>query len=206
MSTATVVVDLPKAQDALHDAGKWNSQWEMLYTGQTAMFLTPDAILKREIDSSQSHSVASLASSYSFLLKSALDLRFAVSRRYVVYGGDAFEDSWRKAPRGTRRNHALIALSESCAVSKNLNEARLLTGDVLTLEKLSNNGQTVIDLIRSMLCDDLSSLPRELVHFSNPQWNNFRQSKLEQNPSERVKLGLEEILLLRTKLICSHLS
>ncbi|KAK0444953.1 uncharacterized protein EV420DRAFT_1648677 [Desarmillaria tabescens] len=138
---------------------------------------------------------------YSRLLQNTLGLRFDIGVEAVdllLYHD--LESKWLAATRATRRQHALVGLSEAGAIARNLNEARRFTGDILTLENLSKEGHTLIDLLKAIIPDDISVLPKTPCHFPNAAWDSLREER-QKNGTEFEKLWLAEAHMLRSKLI-----
>jgi len=200
MAHAAMMIDLPKTQDALREPEVWNNKWESLC--KRGVF-TPSLVFNHEQSKTRVMSTTLIADEYSQLLESTLELRTVVGGRYVLFGDD-FDSNWRSASQEVRRRHALFAISESCSVARNLNDARAQTSDILTLSNLCDDGQTVVDLIRAMLPDDLSSVCRDVYYYPNAVWDDFKDAKFRSQIPEKDKVVIEYILLLRTKLICEH--
>lgn len=59
-----------------------------------------------------------------------------------------FEQRWKDASMEDRRKHVLIGLSRSCAIARNLNDARMYCGDVLKLGHLSQDAQVLLNFLQ----------------------------------------------------------
>ena len=114
------VVDLPKTQDATRIPEGWNVQWERL--------CAQDANIPPKICLTHAMSVTfkGIFDQYSTPSHSTCESRF----RLGVLGLYAlehpyFEQRWKDASMEDRRKHVLIGLSRSCAIARNLNDARM---------------------------------------------------------------------------------
>lgn len=200
MSQNAIIIDLPRAENALREPEIWNRQWESLCAQGV---LTPSLIFENECRDDHMKSLRSVADVYSHLLNSALLLRMDIAKKYAPVTTD-FDEEWCRASKEVRRRHALLAISKTCSVARNLNNSRAQTSDILTLSNLSDNGHTVVRLIREMLPDDLSSeICDEVYYFPNTARDNFKASVLPRPQcTEKDKFTLERILLLRASLVC----
>ncbi|SJL05404.1 uncharacterized protein ARMOST_08771 [Armillaria ostoyae] len=205
--TVTVTFELPRTQHALSKPEEWNTSWERLCSsGLLSPPLCLDIALKME-----PRETGAMAFEYSRLLQNTLGLRFDIGREGVdalLY--ENLESKWLAAAPATRRQHALVGLSEAGAIARNLNEARRFTGDILTLDNLSKEGRVLIDLLKAIIPDDISVLPKTPCHFSNPAWDSLREAR-QKSGTEYEKLWLAEAHMLRSKLIyhvvqCTYLS
>ncbi len=197
--TVTVTFELPRTQHALSKPEEWNTSWEHLCSsGLLSPPLYLDIALKME-----PRETGAMAFEYSRLLQNTLGLRFDIGREGVdalLY--ENLESKWLAATPAIRRQHALVGLSEAGAIARNLNEARRFTGDILTLDNLSKEGRVLIDLLKAIIPDDISVLPKTPCHFPNPAWDSLREAR-QKSGTEYEKLWLAEAHMLRSKLICA---
>lgn len=193
----------PGTQDALSKPEEWNSSWERLYT---AGLLSPQINLEVALKNERfKFTTGELAFQYSALLQMTLQLLSGLGKDGVSsLLNDNLESKWLAATPAVRRKYALIGLSEACSIARNLNEARRFTGDVLTLDNLSKDGRSFIDLLKSIIPDDISVHPKTLYYIPNPAWDSFLEAR-QNSGTEFEKLWLAEAQLLRTKLICVFL-
>ena len=77
-----------------------------------------------------------------------------------------FEQRWKDTSMEDRRKHVLIGLSRSCAIARNLNDARMYCGDVLKLGHLSRDAQVLLDLLTDIIPKDCSIVPKNPLYFS----------------------------------------
>ncbi|KAK0232916.1 hypothetical protein IW262DRAFT_1290107 [Armillaria fumosa] len=205
--TATVTFELPRTQHALSKPEEWNISWEHLCnSGLLSPPICLDIALKME-----PRDTGAMAFEYSRLLQNTLGLRFDIGREGVdalLY--ENLESKWLAATPAIRRQHALVGLSEAGAIARNLNEARRFTGDILTLDNLSKEGRVLVGLLKAIIPDDISVLPKTPCHFPNPTWDSLREAR-QNSGTEYEKLWLAEAQMLRSKLIyhvvqCTYLS
>ncbi|KAJ7596365.1 hypothetical protein C8J56DRAFT_286907 [Mycena floridula] len=200
MATYTAVsIDLPKTQDCLVKPEIWNTQWEELYARRV---FPPEFIYQHELrEVSRQPAGRDPHYEYSELLKNTCGVRYDLGYRFVVFDDENFEKRWTGASVEVRRKHALIALSEACAIARYLNDARASCAGELTLANLSENGQVVVNMIKAMMPDDLSQVPDTPYFFPNKAWDAFEAKQKKSQPNEVQRISLARILALRTKLI-----
>ena len=113
-----------------------------------------------------------------------------------------FEQRWKDASMEDRRKHVLIGLSRSCAIARNLNDARMYCGDVLKLGHLSQDAQVLLDLLTDIIPEDCSIVPKTPNFFPNAVWNSSQAMRERSGMNELEKVHMAEAMILRTKLIC----
>ena len=137
------VVDLPKTQDATRIPEGWNVQWERL--------CAQDANIPPKICLTHAMSVTfkGIFDQYSTLSQSTCESRFRLGLLglYALEHHN-FEQRWKDASMEDRRKHVLIGLSRSCAIARNLNDARMYCGDVLKLGHLSQDAQVLLNFLQ----------------------------------------------------------
>ncbi|KAJ7656786.1 hypothetical protein DFH06DRAFT_1198572 [Mycena polygramma] len=127
-------------------------------------------------------------------------LQFDVTRECITHFS-TFEMNWMTATPVARRKHILGGLSQVCATAVNLNEARASCASELRLGRLSSDGKIFLDLLKSVLLEDVSFVPNTPIYVSDPEWDKLSAGhQLLINNVER--LALAHLLLMRTKLIC----
>ncbi|KAK0207959.1 hypothetical protein DFS33DRAFT_1484409 [Desarmillaria ectypa] len=177
-----VTFKLPRTQHALSKPEEWNASWERLCSSGV---LFPPICLGMALKMER-REIGDMAFEYPRLLQNTLGLRFDIG----VEGVDAllYHDlkyKWLAATPATRRQHARVGLSEA--------------GDILTLESLSK-GHTHIDLLKAIIPDDISVLPKIPCHFQNPICDLLCEVR-QTSVTEYEKLWLAEAQMLRSKLI-----
>ncbi|KAJ7753169.1 hypothetical protein B0H16DRAFT_1690831 [Mycena metata] len=113
-----------------------------------------------------------------------------------------FEVDWMGATPATRAKHVLIGLAEACSIAANLNQARAYCAHELRLSYLSDTGDVVLELLKSVLADDNSFVPATPKYISTPSWDAFEVMQNNSNPTEMERIALDTILVFRTMLIC----
>ncbi|KAE9384750.1 hypothetical protein BT96DRAFT_1007752 [Gymnopus androsaceus JB14] len=89
----------------------------------------------------------------------------------------------------------------ACSGARNLNDSRMLTGDILTLNHLSLDGNILIDLWKSIIVAKGDPAATTLQSFPGKSWEAFLKSE-ENRPSNKLRENiLGEMKVLRTKLI-----
>ncbi|KAJ7018249.1 hypothetical protein C8F04DRAFT_1328447 [Mycena alexandri] len=101
-----------------------------------------------------------------------------------------------------REKHVLVGLTTSCAAAHNLHHARRLCPRELNVPRLTKDGKFLIDLLKSVVPEDLTAPPTQVKHFAHPDWDALREYHDKANPKDADKLCHQEMLMLRTKLIC----
>ncbi|KDR82287.1 hypothetical protein GALMADRAFT_264462 [Galerina marginata CBS 339.88] len=109
-------------------------------------------------------------------------------------------NKWLSASVSDREKHALIGIAGACAISPNLNQARLSCAQELRVSHLSSNGQVFLDLLHAIAPQDLSGIPSEPQYINNDEWDRVQNAHRDDN-DEVQKVALGSILVLRTKLI-----
>ncbi|KAE9410671.1 hypothetical protein BT96DRAFT_1011427 [Gymnopus androsaceus JB14] len=103
-----------------------------------------------------------------------------------------FESKWMQASVSTRQKHVLVGISEAGNVARNINEARRFAFDVVRLEHLSQDGKTYLDLFKSIMPNDLDTMPKEPYCVPDGEWDSF-QARMKKKHS-RSKVHLRDIV------------
>ncbi|KAL0576164.1 hypothetical protein V5O48_005805 [Marasmius crinis-equi] len=201
-----VLFDMPRVQDALRNPEEWNKQWEKLLTQVDS----PEAVFYTSVERTKSsfRSISDLLEYYALLRTQTCEVQRNVGGAALHFLLERdLERLWAEAGEAVRRKHTLRALSEACSIAKNLNDARAFCGDILRLESLSKDGKTLITLIKAMIPEDLSRIPKTPYYFPEPRWEALQkhvEKTFSANSVERITF--DESLLLRTKLTYHVLS
>lgn len=180
-----IAVEFPRTQHALSKPEEWNASWERLCS--SGLF-PPQTCLDIDIQTFQREPDRKVYA-YSLHLQRTVILRFEIGREGVdALLNENLESNWLAATAAIRRQHALVGLSEASAIAKNLNETRRLTGDILTLDNLSKDGRVLIDLLKTIIPNDISVVPETPCHFPNPTWDSFREAR-QKSGTEHEKLS-----------------
>ena len=201
-NTIVFSAELPKTHNALSQPEEWNGQWEMLCQNP-ALNASMCLLAKIQATTGDDEEYASFSS----LFATTCEVQSRIGRcATVCFAHRDFEARWTQTTVETRRKHALIALSEACSMARNLNDARLYCGDVLTLNHLCEDPRVLIDLVKSIIPEDITVTPKMPAYMLNDEWKTLReQGEKNTRRTAHERLCLEEILILRTKLICESL-
>ncbi|KAF9072417.1 hypothetical protein BDP27DRAFT_412017 [Rhodocollybia butyracea] len=196
MASATLL-EPPKPQHAKERPEEWNRRWESLIP----LPLDPTIYLQHSMQTCavKPNGLAAATDEYAQLLSGTLLLRADVTSTLKL-AFPSFAPTWQSSSVETRKKHALIGLSEACSASLNLNLSRMITGDILTLGKLCNDWNTVVDLLQKITPKDDKDA-KSLQSFPGKSWDDFikRQERLPADKTREVVLA--EMKVLRTKLI-----
>ncbi|KAF8166350.1 hypothetical protein K438DRAFT_2025190 [Mycena galopus ATCC 62051] len=198
-------VFFPLPQDALRDPEKWNSDWEALLRRQVAFpgglhFLFRNQV--RQIEASPRDGLGGSLASYPVLVSSTCAIQRNITEEALGhFTHDDFETKWMNAGADVRRVHILAALADVCSKARNLNEARGYCPE-LGLTRLRLDGKVFLNLLKSVMLEDASFIPSQPIFVSHPGWDSWAEAQRKLNDSEVKKIVLEEMLILRTKLIC----
>lgn len=141
-------------------------------------------------------------------LKNALEMRQYLGRLGAIKLADGdFESKWMQASVSTRQKHVLVGISEAGNVARNINEARRFAFDVVRLEHLSQDGKTYLDLFKSIMPNDLDTMPKEPYCVPDGEWDSFQARMKKKHSRSKVHLVcLAEMNVLRCELICKSCS
>ncbi|KAF8181647.1 hypothetical protein K438DRAFT_1975947 [Mycena galopus ATCC 62051] len=198
-------VFFPLPQDALRDPEKWNSDWEALLRRQLAFpgglhFLFRNQV--RQIEASPRDGLDGSLANYPVLVSSTCAIQRNITEEALGhFTHDDFETKWMNAGADVRRVHILAALADVCSKARNLNEARGYCPE-LGLTRLRLDGKVFLNLLKSVMLEDASFIPSQPIFVSHPGWDSWAEAQRKLNDSEVKKIVLEEMLILRTKLIC----
>ncbi|KAJ7275080.1 hypothetical protein C8J57DRAFT_241085 [Mycena rebaudengoi] len=101
-----------------------------------------------------------------------------------------------------RGKHILIGLTDACSIARNLHDTRIYCGRELRLSHLQGDGRVVLDMLKSIMVEDILKVPEEPKYIPNTAWDSFADVQRRSVANDSEKLALASILLLRTKLIC----
>ncbi|KAF9042576.1 hypothetical protein BDZ89DRAFT_1156163 [Hymenopellis radicata] len=195
MPIVTTAFELPKTQHALAAPEKWNQDWETLLKKG---LVTPRDCLY-DLVNTWRLGIDKMYNEYSGLLSSTCEVQHRVGVRALQHY-ERLETAWMNSTRQERRKHVLIGMSTVCSKAKNLNDARGYCDDHVRLEKLSREPATFLDLLKSLILDDLSKVPRTPRHIPHAEWDRY-SAKIERSGTEMEKICMRHLIILRTKLI-----
>ncbi|KAJ7127306.1 hypothetical protein C8R43DRAFT_700353 [Mycena crocata] len=113
------------------------------------------------------------------------------------------EAKWMAASPALRQKHILIALAKGCSFRPNLNDPRCYCAHELRLEYLGGrDGRVLLEMVKSVLLDDHSVMPKTPRYISHPFWDKFVADQNKRKLTDVEKLVFDGLLILRTKLIC----
>jgi hypothetical protein len=118
------------------------------------------------------------------------------------FGRDDLEAKWMNAEPALRGKHILIGLADACSIARNLHDTRIYCGRELRLSHLQGDGRVVLDMLKSIMVEDILKVPEEPKYIPNTAWDSFADVQQRSAANDSEKLALASILLLRTKLIC----
>ncbi|KDR67786.1 hypothetical protein GALMADRAFT_216173 [Galerina marginata CBS 339.88] len=198
------VTEYPPCYLAKSSPEIWDAQFEALFreraTPTTAKgFFDAKVLEERKNFSAGWHQVR--LEEYAGLKRALCELQYDVSLEAATFLTSLdLTNKWLSASVSVREKHVLIGIANACAVSPNLNQARLCCAKELRVAYLSNNGEALLDLVDVIAPDDLSEKPSEPRYIHNEEWDHFQSVHQDfKDDVERVTLGT--ILVLRTKII-----
>ncbi|KAJ7455779.1 hypothetical protein FB451DRAFT_1277414 [Mycena latifolia] len=189
----------PEIEDVLRDPVKWNADWER------TSHITPIHWYHRELNDQKQFSKALLDARYAgypILARQTLDLQISVIQNICTFRNLGFDEKWLRADPAVREKHVLVGLTTSCAAAHNLHSARRLCPTELNVPRLTKDGKYLIHLLKAVVPEDLTAPPTQVKHFVHPDWDALREHHEKSNPTDLDKLCYQEMLILRTKLIC----
>ncbi|KAL0058836.1 hypothetical protein AAF712_014463 [Marasmius tenuissimus] len=194
--------DIPRTHLALANPEEWNAQWEELLA--LGVF-NPQMIMTNYIAQAKARraTVSEVMDQAAFLYTVTCELQYRIGVRAVnALNNHDFERRWLEAGVDIRRKHALRGLSEACAMARNLNDSRAACYDVLRLDYLSETGPTFITLLKDLIPEDISDVPKTAYYVPNKEWEDFKV-KLERlnAPNTLPRAVFDDTYILRTKLI-----
>ncbi|KAJ8087122.1 hypothetical protein PM082_005950 [Marasmius tenuissimus] len=199
---AQVTIDMPRVHDALKNPEEWDKQWETILT---QLDPSPEMVYLDSVRQSKMRfrDVSDLLQYYAILYTQTCEVQHRVGGRACAFLlHKDLEQRWVDAGEAVRRKHTLRALSEACSMAKNLNDARNSCGDILRLKSLSKDGKTFISLLKAMIPEDLSDIPKTPYHFPEPRWEALQKHVEKSFSANSIeKVTFDNTLVLRTKLI-----
>ncbi|KAJ7708509.1 hypothetical protein B0H16DRAFT_1632591 [Mycena metata] len=189
----------PEIEDVLRDPAKWNADWERM------SHITPIHWYRRELRDQKLLSKAMLDARYAgypVLMRQTVDLQISIIQNIYTFRYLGFDEKWLRANPAVREKHVLVGLTTSCAAAHNLHHARRLCPRELNVPRLTKDGKFLIDLLKSVVPEDLTAPPTQVKHFAHLDWDALRKYHDKANPKDADKLCHQEMLMLRTKLIC----
>ncbi|KAJ6533365.1 hypothetical protein B0H10DRAFT_2204737 [Mycena sp. CBHHK59/15] len=196
-------VVVPSIEDVLRDSTKWNADWERAMS--PANGFTPVSWYQRELRDQANQNKVLLDARYAgypTLASQCLALQISLIQDVFTFRNKGFEEKWIRADPSVREKHVLIGLTSSCSAAHNLHDSRRLCATELNFSHLTQDGHHFLDLLRSVIPEDISAPPTNIKHFSNPDWDALRAHHEKSNTRDVEKLCYQTMLLLRTKLIC----
>ncbi|KAJ7455747.1 hypothetical protein FB451DRAFT_1564787 [Mycena latifolia] len=191
----------PEIEDVLRDTAKWNADWERV---NQAGF-TPMAWYHRALHDEKYTSKALLDARYAgypVLVRQTLDLQIGLIQDVYGFRHLEFDEKWLRADPVVREKHVFVGFTTSCSAAHNLHFARRLCPTELSVPRLIQHGKYLIDLLKAIIPEDLTARPTQVKHFAHPDWDALLEYHEKSKPSDVDKLCYQEMLILRTKLIC----
>ncbi|PPQ96197.1 hypothetical protein CVT26_005508 [Gymnopilus dilepis] len=202
MSVLTTI-EYPPCHKAKSAPQQWDAEFESVFRLRGTFSITTargyfNACLMEERHEPEHDSTLQ---EYAFLKKQLCGLQRNVSARAISFiSSEGFATKWLAASVKKRAKHALAGMAGACAISPNLNKARLSCSKELRVKYLSENGQAVLDLLNAIAPADLSEIPSEPQYIANDDWDKLHVAH-QDTADEIEKLVLNSILVLRNKLI-----
>ncbi|KAJ7618002.1 hypothetical protein FB45DRAFT_1063527 [Roridomyces roridus] len=203
---------IPQPGEALADPEKWNSDWEAVFQEHPEV-VTPEYHFECELcdNKKSTYSLNKTLDRYSTNLLGSCSpttsrpagCRPAAQSDSTQFFAHDLEARWLSASRAIRRKHLLGALAAICSRAGNLNATRGHCVTELDLPRLSSDGQSFLDLLRSALLDDSSVIPNKPRYIAHPEWDAFSaKQEARTDRTDEEKVAWAEVYMLRTKLIC----
>ncbi|KDR67811.1 hypothetical protein GALMADRAFT_146824 [Galerina marginata CBS 339.88] len=198
------VTEYPPCHLAQSSPETWDAQFEALFRQKaiitTAKGFFDGTIVEERFNFSSTRHQSNLEE-YAGLKKTLCGLQYRVSAEAVTcLSSRDLRNKWLSASVSVREKHVLIGIAGACAISPNLNKARLSCAKELRVAYLSNTGETLLDLLDDIAPYDLSEMPSEPQYINNEEWDHVQNVHQDfKDDVERVAMGL--ILVLRAKLI-----
>ncbi|KAJ7620222.1 hypothetical protein FB45DRAFT_1094264 [Roridomyces roridus] len=191
-------VPMPTAEQAATDAHKWDRAWDSLFRVVTAPFCFFDMVHRNK-----SHGLEPTLTSYPYLLSNTSSAQYQLTVDAQACFNAGFKTRWRAASLGERYPHVLGALAVVCSQSQNLNLGRAYCGNELRVESLCQDADFLLNLLRSAMLDDTSSVglgqPR---YISSQSWDELKAGGEETKAQHLVEVTRAGLLLMRINVIC----
>ncbi|KAJ7127681.1 hypothetical protein C8R44DRAFT_733119 [Mycena epipterygia] len=197
-----ISVDCPKIEDALKDPVKWNAEWERAM--DPSNHFTPIDFYEADIRLYAIRSKEYLDASYVIypvLVRQTLELQVCLLQDIFTFRSKGFDDKWLRADPSLHEKHVLVGLSRACSGAHNLHYARRLCPTELNITYLTKDGHYFLNLLKSVIPEDVSHPPTRLAYFSHLDWDDLRAYHERSSPHDLEKLCYQTMLILRTKLI-----
>ncbi|KAJ7121974.1 hypothetical protein C8R43DRAFT_1136254 [Mycena crocata] len=200
---------IPTADDAIRDPIKWNSDWENVLRKNFAMF--PEGPTRcfdfhiSDILSVEGRQDIAMSGLQTLVLQTCGGQLYLSIEALSYFTSHNFEARWMAASADERGKHILRGMAAVCSKASNLNEARILCAPELRLSRLRLDGKVFLNLLKSLMLEDVSDLPSTPGVLSHPGWDAWAEDRRRRNTTDIQKLVLERMLLFRTKLMC-HVS
>ncbi|KAJ7174122.1 hypothetical protein C8R43DRAFT_977139 [Mycena crocata] len=187
----------------------WNAAWEKIMQPTLSSPRLPRVCFEQELGLvHQRPNVEGFISMQ--LLQSQVDreelceLQQLITRESTLYFAHRdLEAKWMAADSALRQKHVLISLAKASSLRWYLNDPRCYCPHELRLEYLGGrDGKVFLDLVKSVLLDDYSVVPKTPLYISHPLWDKFVADQDASKLTKVEKAVFDRILLLRTKLIC----
>ncbi|KAL0565534.1 hypothetical protein V5O48_016489 [Marasmius crinis-equi] len=194
--------ELPRTQHATSNPEEWNEHWEKLLARN---LFNPRMVVTSNINRirAQRPTINTVIEQAAFLHTMTCEIQYRIGVRAVLALNDSdLERRWIEAGVDVRRSHVLRALSEACAMARNLNDSRAACYDVLRLDHLSKEGETFISLLKEIIPEDISDVPKTPYYIPNEEWESYKAEIENQYSPDTLERGVfDDTYILRTKLI-----
>ncbi|KAJ7618022.1 hypothetical protein FB45DRAFT_933138 [Roridomyces roridus] len=184
----------------------WDRAWGSAF--DSPIHFSPTVYVLDMVNRNASHGLQTTLASYPYLLSNTCSAQYYLTRdaRLCLDEKD-FKALWLGASPDERRPHVLEALAAVCRESHNLNMARAYCAEELRVEMLCDEGEVMLDLLRSAMFEDGFRMPKQPRYITSPTWEEIFGGNSDGDSEDDSVDDLEEVtragfMLLRTKLIC----
>lgn len=198
--------EFPRTQLASSDPKKWDAEWEKIFQTDSMRLIMCNVERLFHIQSRFKQPLLGVDAAYEeyrvFLISTC-----TIQQRIGVWSflhRQEIETKWTSSFVSEREKQVLLALSHICAMARNLNEARAYCARELRLHRLSKDPRVLLSLLDSIVPgkEYLLKPPETPYYIPNEEWDEL--SKKQANGTEAEKVAFQSMLMLRTKLICTH--
>ncbi|KAJ7187135.1 hypothetical protein C8R46DRAFT_1058991 [Mycena filopes] len=188
---------LPHIEDALKDTVKWNSDYERLTAYFSPLMFFERYLAHQGKETMQMRDMRNAI--YPGLVSQTVGQQRALLQDIFGCRALCFDEKWQRADTAARRKHVLIALAAICSAAHNLHETRRYCPE-LNLAYLTEDPKRFLDLLKSVIPEDISSSQNVVMHFFHEDWDAVAKRQ-RSHPEDIPRALYEECLILRTKLI-----
>ncbi|KAJ7141752.1 hypothetical protein C8R43DRAFT_587587 [Mycena crocata] len=188
----------PSIEDTLKDTLKWNADYERMNS-----YFSPLMCYKRDLADQAGQTIQmrdARNAQYPLLVGQTVSQQVTLIQDIFTFRNLCFDEKWQSAEVEMRKKHVLVGLAAACSGAHNLHATRKYCPE-LSVPYLSGDARHFLDLLKSVIPEDMSAPPTAVTHFAHPDWDAVCAHHQRSNPGDFARRCYEETLILRTKLI-----